>query len=80
MANAITMRLADALHAVSGMPVAYEDLDGGSEERGCGDIDLRRGTRLTGRTGRFEGLLVLRIGDDAAGPYVLMPVTRPRHL
>jgi hypothetical protein len=43
IAHAIRMRLEDAWQAVSGMPLAFEDLDGGSDERGCGDIDLRRG-------------------------------------
>jgi branched-chain amino acid transport system substrate-binding protein len=35
--NAIRMRLEDAGHRVSGVPVAFEDLDGGSEERGSWD-------------------------------------------
>lgn len=35
--NAIRMRLEDAGHRVCGVPVVYEDLDGGSEERGSWD-------------------------------------------
>ena len=35
--NAIRMRLEDAGDRVSGVPVVYEDLDGGSEERGSWD-------------------------------------------
>ena len=37
--NAIRMRLEDAGHRVSGVPVVYEDLDGGSEERGSWDAE-----------------------------------------
>jgi branched-chain amino acid transport system substrate-binding protein len=43
-----------------------------------GDIDLRRGTRLTVRNGRFEPLKVLPIEEDSVGPLVLERATRAR--
>ena len=118
--NAIRMRLEDAGNRVCGVPIVYEDLDGGSEERGSwdaareqanaryaydatgvilqaiervgrldraaiteaafatrdfdgllgrwsfdanGDVDLRRGTRLTVRNGHFVPLAVLPIDE-----------------
>ena len=43
--NAIKMRLEDAGNRVGGTPIVYEDLDGGSEERGSWDAGARAGQR-----------------------------------
>ena len=45
-----------------------------------GDIDLRRGTRLTIRNGHFEPLNVLAIEEDAVEPHVLERVASARQL
>jgi hypothetical protein len=45
-----------------------------------GDIDLRRGTRLTIRHGHFEPLNVLAIEEDTVEPHVLERVARAKQL
>jgi branched-chain amino acid transport system substrate-binding protein len=71
--NAIRMRLEDAGHQVSGARVVYEDLDGGSEERGSWDAAREE---ANARYATAEADVVAYIGtlDTDAAP-ISIPIT-----
>jgi branched-chain amino acid transport system substrate-binding protein len=71
--NAIRMRLAAAGHRVCGVPVVYEDLDGGSEERGSWDAEREE---ANARYAADQPDVVAYIGtlDTDAAPYSI-PIT-----
>ena len=76
--NAITMRLEDAGHRVSGVPVVYEDLDGGSEERGSWDA-AREQANAHYAVGRADVLAYIGTLDTDAAPYSI-PITNAADL
>lgn len=67
------MRLEDAGHRVSGVPVVYEDLDGGSEERGSWDAECEE---ANARYAAAQNDVLAYIGtlDTDAAPYSI-PIT-----
>jgi branched-chain amino acid transport system substrate-binding protein len=71
--NAIRMRLADAGHRVAGVPVVYEDLDGGSEERGSWDA-AREQANAHYAAGRPDVVAYIATLDTDAAPYSI-PIT-----
>jgi branched-chain amino acid transport system substrate-binding protein len=71
--NAIRMRLEDAEHRVSGVPVVYEDLDGGSEERGSWDAE-REEANARYAAGQADVLAYIGTLDTDAAPYSI-PIT-----
>ena len=76
--NAIRMRLEDAGHRVSGVPVVYEDLDGGSEERGSWDAEREQ---ANARYAAAQADVLAYIGtlDTDAAPYSI-PITNAADL
>ena len=71
--NAIRMRLDEAGHRVSGVPVVYEDLDGGSEERGSWDA-AREQANARYAAAQADGLAYIGTLDTDAAPYSI-PIT-----
>jgi branched-chain amino acid transport system substrate-binding protein len=71
--NAIRMRLEDAGQRVSGVPVVYEDLDGGSEERGSWDAE-REEANARYAAGQADVLAYIGTLDTDAAPYSI-PIT-----
>ena len=71
--NAIRMRLEDAGNQVCGTPVVYEDLDGGSEERGSWDAD-REQANARYAAGRPDVVAYIATLDTDAAPYSI-PIT-----
>ena len=71
--NAIMMRLEDAGHRVCGVPVVYEDLDGGSEERGSWDA-AREEANARYAAAQTEVLAYIGTLDTDAAPYSI-PIT-----
>lgn len=71
--NAIRMRLEDAGHRVCGVPVVYEDLDGGSEERGSWDAD-REVANARYAAAQADVLAYIGTLDTDAAPYSI-PIT-----
>jgi branched-chain amino acid transport system substrate-binding protein len=71
--NAIRMRLDDAGHRVGGVPIVYEDLDGGSEETGSWDAAREE---ANARYAAAEADVLAYIGtlDTDAAPYSI-PIT-----
>jgi branched-chain amino acid transport system substrate-binding protein len=71
--NAIGLRLEDAGHRVGGVPIVYEDLDGGSEERGSWDAGRET---ANARYAAAEPDVVAYIAtlDTDAAPYSI-PIT-----
>jgi branched-chain amino acid transport system substrate-binding protein len=71
--NAIRMRLDDAGHRVCGVPLVYEDLDGGSEERGSWDAEREQ---ANARYAAAQADVLAYIGtlDTDAAPYSI-PIT-----
>lgn len=71
--NAIRMRIEDAGHRVCGVPVVYEDLDGGSEERGSWDAEREQ---ANARYAAAQADVLAYIGtlDTDAAPYSI-PIT-----
>jgi branched-chain amino acid transport system substrate-binding protein len=71
--NAIRMRLDDAGDRVAGVPVVYEDLDGGSEERGSWDA-AREQANARYAAGRPDVVAYIATLDTDAAPYSI-PIT-----
>jgi branched-chain amino acid transport system substrate-binding protein len=71
--NAMMMRLEDAGHRVCGVPVVYEDLDGGSEERGSWDA-AREEANARYAAAQTEVLAYIGTLDTDAAPYSI-PIT-----
>jgi branched-chain amino acid transport system substrate-binding protein len=71
--NAINMRLKDAAHQVCGLPVVYEDLDGGSEERGSWDA-VREEANARYAAAQPDVLAYIGTLDTDAAPYSI-PIT-----
>jgi branched-chain amino acid transport system substrate-binding protein len=71
--NAINMRLEDAAHQVCGVPVVYEDLDGGSEERGSWDA-AREEANARYAAAQPDVLAYIATLDTDAAPYSI-PIT-----
>jgi branched-chain amino acid transport system substrate-binding protein len=71
--NAIRMRLADAGDRVAGVSVVYEDLDGGSEERGSWDA-AREQANARYAAGRPDVVAYIATLDTDAAPYSI-PIT-----
>jgi branched-chain amino acid transport system substrate-binding protein len=71
--NAISMRLEDAGHQVSGVPVVYEDLDGGSKERGSWDA-AREEANARYAAAQADVLAYIGTLDTDAAPYSI-PIT-----
>src|SRR4051812_42725499 len=71
--NAIRMRLDDARNRVCGVPVVYEDLDGGSEERGSWDAGPEEANARYA-AGRADVLAYIGTLDTDAAPYSI-PIT-----
>jgi branched-chain amino acid transport system substrate-binding protein len=71
--NAIRLRLADAGHRVGGMPVVYEDLDGGSEARGSWDAEREIANARYAAADRDVVAYIATLDTDAA-PYSI-PIT-----
>jgi branched-chain amino acid transport system substrate-binding protein len=71
--NAIRMRLDDADNRVSGLPVVYEDLDGGSEERGSWDAE-REEANARYAAAQADVLAYIGTLDTDAAPYSI-PIT-----
>jgi branched-chain amino acid transport system substrate-binding protein len=71
--NAIRMRLEDAGDRVSGVPVVYEDLDGGSEERGSWDA-AREEANARYAAAQPDVLAYIGTLDTDAAPYSI-PIT-----
>jgi branched-chain amino acid transport system substrate-binding protein len=71
--NAIRMRLEDAGHQVSGVPIVYEDLDGGSEERGSWDPE-REEANARYAAAQADVLAYIGTLDTDAAPYSI-PIT-----
>jgi branched-chain amino acid transport system substrate-binding protein len=71
--NAIRLRLEDAEHRAGGMPIVYEDLDGGSEERGSWDAERERANaRYAGAD--VDVVAYIATLDTDAAPYSI-PIT-----
>jgi branched-chain amino acid transport system substrate-binding protein len=71
--NAIRMRLEDADDRVAGLPVVYEDLDGGSEERGSWDAE-REQANARYAAGDPDVVAYIATLDTDAAPYSI-PIT-----
>ena len=71
--NAIRLRLEDAGHQVCGVPIVYEDLDGGSEERGSWDA-AREEANARYAAAQADVLAYIGTLDTDAAPYS-MPIT-----
>jgi branched-chain amino acid transport system substrate-binding protein len=71
--NAIQLRLEDAGHRVAGMPIVYEDLDGGSEERGSWDPEREMSNARRAATDADVVAYIATLDTDAA-PYSI-PIT-----
>ncbi len=71
--NAIRLRLEDAGHSVCGVPVVYEDLDGGSEERGSWDA-AREQANARYAAAQADVLAYIGTLDTDAAPYSI-PIT-----
>lgn len=71
--NAIRMRLEDAGQRVCGIPVVYEDLDGGSEERGSWDA-AREKANARYAAAQPDVLAYIGTLDTDAAPYSI-PIT-----
>ena len=71
--NAIRMRLEDAGDRVCGVPVVYEDLDGGSEERGSWDAG-REQENARYAAAQADVLAYIGTLDTDAAPYSI-PIT-----
>jgi branched-chain amino acid transport system substrate-binding protein len=71
--NAIRMRLADAGDRVADVPVVYEDLDAGSEERGSWDA-AREQANAHYAAGRPDVVAYIATLDTDAAPYSI-PIT-----
>jgi branched-chain amino acid transport system substrate-binding protein len=71
--NAIRMRLEDANHLVAGAPLVYEDLDGGSEERGSWDAE-RETANARYAAGDPDVVAYIATLDTDAAPYSI-PIT-----
>jgi branched-chain amino acid transport system substrate-binding protein len=71
--NAIWLRLEDAGHRVSGVPLVYEDLDGGSEERGSWDA-AREEANARYAASHPDVLAYIGTLDTDAAPYSI-PIT-----
>ena len=71
--NAIRMRLEDAGNRVSGIPVVYEDMDGGSEERGSWD-PAREEANARYAAAQADVLAYIGTLDTDAAPYSI-PIT-----
>ena len=71
--NAIRLRLGDAEHRVAGMPIVYEDLDGGSEERGSWDADREQANARQAAADPDVVAYIATLDTDAA-PYSI-PIT-----
>jgi branched-chain amino acid transport system substrate-binding protein len=76
--NAIRMRLEDAGHRVRGVPVVYEDLDGGSEERGSWDAE-REQANARYAAAQTDVLAYIGTLDTDAAPYSI-PITNAADL
>jgi branched-chain amino acid transport system substrate-binding protein len=71
--NAIRMRLEDAGNRVCGVPVVYEDLDGGSDERGSWDAE-REQANARYAAGQPDVVAYIATLDTDAAPYSI-PIT-----
>jgi branched-chain amino acid transport system substrate-binding protein len=71
--NAIRMRLEDAGHRVCGVPIVYEDLDGGSEERGSWDA-AREQANARYAAAHPDVVAYIATLDTDAAPYSI-PIT-----
>jgi len=71
--NAIRLRLEDAGYRVGGAPIVYEDLDGGSEERGSWDAERERANARYAAADADVVAYIATLDADAA-PYSL-PIT-----
>jgi branched-chain amino acid transport system substrate-binding protein len=71
--NAIRMRLEDAGNRVIGVPIVYEDLDGGSEERGSWDA-TREEANARYAAAQPDVLAYIGTLDTDAAPYSI-PIT-----
>jgi branched-chain amino acid transport system substrate-binding protein len=71
--NAIRMRLDDAGHRVGGVPIVYEDLDGGSEETGSWDA-AREEANARYAAAQADVLAYIGTLDTDAAPYSI-PIT-----
>jgi branched-chain amino acid transport system substrate-binding protein len=71
--NAIRMRLEDADHRVAGVPIVYEDLDGGSEEHGSWDSE-REEANARYAASQADVLAYIGTLDTDAAPYSI-PIT-----
>jgi branched-chain amino acid transport system substrate-binding protein len=71
--NAIRMRLEDAGDRACGVPVVYEDLDGGSEERGSWDA-AREQANARYAAGQPDVVAYIGTLDTDAAPYSI-PIT-----
>ncbi len=76
--NAIRMRLEDAGNRVGGTPIVYEDLDGGSEERGSWDA-RREQANARYAAARADVLAYIGTLDTDAAPYSI-PITNAADL
>jgi branched-chain amino acid transport system substrate-binding protein len=71
--NAIRLRLEDADHRVGGVPIVYEDLDGGSEERGSWDAERETANARYAAADPDVVAYIATLDTDAA-PYSI-PIT-----
>jgi branched-chain amino acid transport system substrate-binding protein len=71
--NAIRMRLEDAEYRAAGLPIVYEDLDGGSEERGSWDAE-REQANAHYAAGEPEVVAYIATLDTDAAPFSI-PIT-----
>ncbi len=76
--NAIRMRLEDADHEVSGVPVVYEDLDGGTDERGSWDA-AQEEANARYAAAQPDGLAYIATLDTDAALYSI-PITNAADL
>jgi branched-chain amino acid transport system substrate-binding protein len=71
--NAIRLRLDDADYRVGGVPIVYEDLDGGSEERGSWDAEREMANARYAAADSDVVAYIATLDTDAA-PYSI-PIT-----
>ena len=71
--NAIRLRLEDAGYRVGGVPIVYEDLDGGSEERGSWDAEREQANARYAAADPDVVAYIATLDADAA-PYSI-PIT-----
>jgi branched-chain amino acid transport system substrate-binding protein len=71
--NAIRLRLEDAGYRARGMPIVYEDLDGGSEERGSWDAEREMANARHAAADADVVAYIATLDTDAA-PYSI-PIT-----